>query len=835
MSKPKPILPSEKEVLLWQDKSEKAVLKLLEAHYRRALRNINIRIAELNGRGDADLPHVIRRIEYQKMIKQQVKAVLDTLHAKQYETISEYLNNAYTDAFVGSVYTLHHQEIPVLVPIDQSAVVKAVTIDSKLKSDLYSELGMDMTQLKTSIAAEITRGFASGMLYDEITRNIARVTTIPLKRAKMITRTEAGRVQEQATYDAAKGAKEHGANVVKQWSAVRDGKTRDSHRALDGQVREVEEPFEVNGHKAMHPHDFGIASEDINCRCTMLTRARAALGEEDLKLMQERAAAHGLLVKDVKVFEDAKAKDFADFKKKYLKAAEEVKLEENESEPAVVPITDAIDFGYGDYSDDDYIKWMDDYDAHNAGVHLSQTELQIIDDYTEGGYIALNDVSRYSEPELLKKGYSAEDIARLREKADTLEGALAKYDLDTDIITHRFERNVAWLTGKGSEIADLESMIGKEYTAKGFTSSGMLPNRFRFTGGKSDAVHFEIVTPKGTNGAFLSMSRKGEDEFLYNRNTKFVVLDGGERVVKEAKYNIKTMKLEMVDVKERFLKVQVVPSEKAKQTQEPKSAAKGKKTHAEVSAVEMAATPPKKKWSTAAFTPAKTIEEAEGYAQRFVEKYKSKYTGNVSFKGLDLEYANELNRTLTEVLDRYEPKHPLRNIKPFNFREKQFKDTTAEAAYQWVLGDLFYNPKFYKSKKTFADYQKQVDELMKKCLGFVDEALTKKDMQPARRKFWEALKESGVQCFSQKTDDAVGGTFVHELGHYLDDNLFMKAFKEKGIDVNASRERYATKISAYAVTTRHEYVAEAFSAFWYGREDLLDPDLVTVFKETMKK
>ena len=322
MSKPKPILPSEKEVMLWQDKSEKAVLKLLESHYRRALRNINTRIAELNGRGDANLPHVIRRIEYQKMIRQQVKAVLDALHAQEYETISEYLNNAYTDAFVGSVYTLHHQEMPVLVPIDQSAVVKAVTIDSKLKSDLYSELGMDMTQLKTSIAAEITRGFASGMLYDEITRNIARVTTIPLKRAKMITRTEAGRVQEQATYDAAKGAKEHGANVVKQWSAVRDGKTRDSHRALDGQVREVEEPFEVNGHKAMHPHDFGIASEDINCRCTMLTRARAALDEDDLKLMRERAKYHGLLVKDSKVLGHAQAKNIAEFKEKYLKAAE---------------------------------------------------------------------------------------------------------------------------------------------------------------------------------------------------------------------------------------------------------------------------------------------------------------------------------------------------------------------------------------------------------------------------------------------------------------------------------------------------------------------------------
>lgn len=324
MSKPKPLLPSEKEVLLWQDKSEKAVLKALETHYRASFNMINQRIAELMGRNDAELPHVIRRIEYQKIIKQQVKAALDLLHANEYESISKFLDETYTDAFVGAVYTQHHQDMPVIVPIDQNAVIKAVTIDSKLKTSLYDELGVDVNKLKKIVTNEITRGIASGMLYDDIIRNIADKSYIPLKRAKTIVRTEAGRVQEQATFDAAHKAKKAGADVVKQWSAIRDGKTRDSHRKLDGQIRELDEPFEVNGHKAMHPHAFGIASEDVNCRCTMLTRARAALDADELKLMQERAALHKILVKDVEGFEEAKAKDFADFRKKYLKAAEEI-------------------------------------------------------------------------------------------------------------------------------------------------------------------------------------------------------------------------------------------------------------------------------------------------------------------------------------------------------------------------------------------------------------------------------------------------------------------------------------------------------------------------------
>ena len=319
----KPLLKSEWEVMQEQFKSEKAVLKALEEHYKEALNALNDRIAAMMGRGDANLPHVIRRIEYQKIVRAQVQAALDTLHGKEYETVSAYLQDTYTDAFVGTMYTLHHQDVPVIVPIDQNAVIKAVTIDSKVKSDLYTALGVDMTHLKKTIANEITRGIATGLLYDDITRNISNAAMIPMRRARTITRTEAGRVQEQASFDAAEKAKEAGADVVKQWSAVRDGKTRDTHRALDGQVRELNEPFSIGTHKAMHPHGFGLAEEDINCRCTMLTRARSALDEDDLKLMQERAEAAGLLVNDKnkKAFAEAKAKNFVEFKKKYLKAS----------------------------------------------------------------------------------------------------------------------------------------------------------------------------------------------------------------------------------------------------------------------------------------------------------------------------------------------------------------------------------------------------------------------------------------------------------------------------------------------------------------------------------
>ena len=319
---------AEREVLRERLKSEKAVLKALEKQYETALKEIDDKIASLLGRGDADLPHLIHQVQYQRLIKAQVKAALDRLHAGEYETIDKYLRDSYTDGFVGTLYNLHRQDVPVIVPIEQEAAIKAVTIDSKLKEPLYESLGVDVTKLKKTISAEITRGVAAGYSYGEMAQGIRLLTKAPLSRARTIVRTEAGRVQEQANFDAAQKAKSAGADVVKQWSAVLDGKTRDSHRKLDHQIREMDKPFEIEGKKAMYPHDFGDPAEDCNCRCTLLTRARAALDKDELAVMQKRAEFFGL----------DKTDSFEDFKKKYLKAAETV---ENAGESGIIKMGNA--------------------------------------------------------------------------------------------------------------------------------------------------------------------------------------------------------------------------------------------------------------------------------------------------------------------------------------------------------------------------------------------------------------------------------------------------------------------------------------------------------------
>jgi uncharacterized protein with gpF-like domain len=302
------VLKREKEVFGYLLDTEEAVMKELEKQYRKALKDIEACIKVMQA--DELTQSRMYRLEYQKTLKKQVEAILEKLHSDEYTTMQQYLSGTYTDAYVGTVYALHGQSVPVLMPIDQKAAVKAVMTDSKISTDLYTHLGVDITKLKKTIRNEITRGVASGMLYQDIARNVAFNSNITLNRAKNIVQTEGHRIQEASAHDARHHAISRGADLVKQWDSTLDGATRDTHRRLDGQIREVDEPFEMDGKEAQYPGDFGDPAEDCRCRCVALSRARSALDEAGLKTMKERAAFWDL----------DKTENFEDFKKKYLKA-----------------------------------------------------------------------------------------------------------------------------------------------------------------------------------------------------------------------------------------------------------------------------------------------------------------------------------------------------------------------------------------------------------------------------------------------------------------------------------------------------------------------------------
>lgn len=90
-----------------------------------------------------------------------------------------------------------------------------------------------------------------------------------MAKAQRIARTEMATARNSAAHAAALELADSGVPIAKRWVAARDERTRETHVAAHGTVKEVHDPFEVGADRLDHPGDRvnGSPREVINCRC----------------------------------------------------------------------------------------------------------------------------------------------------------------------------------------------------------------------------------------------------------------------------------------------------------------------------------------------------------------------------------------------------------------------------------------------------------------------------------------------------------------------------------------------------------------------------------------
>ena len=190
--------------------SEEAALKELEKQYAAALKDINEKVklfqADIDlldealsqdGLDDASKALLksqkqskIYQKQFQQTLKGQVSGIIDKMHSDHYTTIDKYLNGCYETSYIGTMFDIAGQGIPIIAPIDQAAAVKAVLTNSKIVEGYYNHLGVNYAKLKKTITQEISRGIASGLPYRDIARNIHNVSGSGVSNAKRIARTD---------------------------------------------------------------------------------------------------------------------------------------------------------------------------------------------------------------------------------------------------------------------------------------------------------------------------------------------------------------------------------------------------------------------------------------------------------------------------------------------------------------------------------------------------------------------------------------------------------------------------------------------------------------------
>ena len=122
---------------------------------------------------------------------------------------------------------------------------------------------------RQQIANIVAMGLSTGMTSEQIGEDIYQKGLILSQaRSATIGRTEAHRAANASIFQTVKDV---GIVGTKKWVSGQDARVRDSHRFTNGQIREVDEVFQVGNSQLMYPSDpRGEAKETINCRCVLI-------------------------------------------------------------------------------------------------------------------------------------------------------------------------------------------------------------------------------------------------------------------------------------------------------------------------------------------------------------------------------------------------------------------------------------------------------------------------------------------------------------------------------------------------------------------------------------
>ena len=272
------------------DKLLEAFEKRLKRHYKRAYAVIDKKIKEYTAdlaQIDSEMKAALSPDEYKRWRKE----TLDKL--KQYtdmrDTIAEELVHAdsvaagmiedvlpefYAEGFNMGVYQLEHDFAmdTAFTLYDKSTVARLIKENPKLMPDLPKfelRVPRDLRWNKAQIHSELVKGILHGDSVESIAERLPRASTEKnMKGAIRRARTMVNGAENAGRVDSYKRAEKIGVEMVQEWMAVLDDRTRHSHRDMDGIKIPVGDTF-PNGCRFPGDPECKKPEEVWNCRCTM--------------------------------------------------------------------------------------------------------------------------------------------------------------------------------------------------------------------------------------------------------------------------------------------------------------------------------------------------------------------------------------------------------------------------------------------------------------------------------------------------------------------------------------------------------------------------------------
>lgn len=386
------------------------------------------------------------------------------------------------------------------------------------------------------------------------------------KAAVRNARTMMTYAQNAGRLDAYKRANAMGVKNRKQWLATLDSRTRHAHRELDGQVKELNEPFENSIGPIDCPGDPSADGANVyNCRCTMLSVIQGhEIDVTDMSLRRDdnlegmsydewknsKEATSNPILKPDETAQSIKQKYIDEYKgfpsgskakgktssantpqtptpTQQTKQAKQPTQDTATTTPSItgnsvldnaINNAKAYDADYHKAHNFDAAKWKSMPEEETAGVWV----------YTGASYDDMNTVLRKGDWDSIGKNRWG-DIETCVNGATS---ALDRFEISDDTLLYRGmgrASTIAKSLGMSTE-EFCEAVVNKDLNGISFVENAFCSTAVEKRRAWDKEVMMEVVAPQGTHGIYVDpVSRyPGEKEMLLQRGTRFEIFDSYE-------------------------------------------------------------------------------------------------------------------------------------------------------------------------------------------------------------------------------------------------------------------------------------------------------------------
>ncbi len=243
---------------------------------------------------------MLQKAGYDARFLEEIEQRLNLSTPKAAAELRKLVEDTYKAAYEGMVQGVAKAS---QVPLDAAFAGSLAITPEQIKAAVENPVsGLTLTdrleknrkEIIYNIKQAVGVGLMNGDRYTTMAKRIAEHVDGDYRKAIRIARTEAHRVREAGSSDAAVKVDEEmqggttGMRLVKTWRSMEDERVRpqqrrktrkgwrttysrgpENHMKMNGQVRLADEPFDMGhgGYTAMAPGQSGNAGDDINCRC----------------------------------------------------------------------------------------------------------------------------------------------------------------------------------------------------------------------------------------------------------------------------------------------------------------------------------------------------------------------------------------------------------------------------------------------------------------------------------------------------------------------------------------------------------------------------------------